>query len=190
MKKQISALALAATLFVAGAGLSACGNKDADGSPAASVGTTGTSTSGSEASAHGAIMVSDPWVKATDSEMSAMFGEVMNHSDHDRTIVKATSDVAGMVQLHTTITTANGGSEMKEKEGGFPLAKGATLTFAPGGDHVMLMGLKKKLEAGDTVKVTLTFDDGSTVDVEAPVKAFAGAQESYAPEHGESSSDH
>jgi copper(I)-binding protein len=45
----------------------------------------------------------------------------------------------------------------------------------------MLMGLKKKLQAGDTVTVTLTLDDGSAVKVQAPVKPFSGAKETYAP---------
>jgi copper(I)-binding protein len=126
-------------------------------------------------------MVDDAWVKATDSDMTAMFGTVMNHSGKDRTIVSAKADVAGMVQLHETVADGSGATTMKEKKGGFPLSAGKSVTLQPGGDHVMLMGLKKKLQAGDTVTVTLTLDDGSAVKVQAPVKPFSGAKETYAP---------
>ena len=44
----------------------------------------------------------------------------------------------------------------------------------PGGYHVMLFGLKKTPTAGDTVKLTLTFDDGSTASTMASVRQDAG----------------
>lgn len=178
--------ALAAVVLSAGLALSACGApaQQADNpSATAAAPTSGTQAGEAEVHAH------EQWVKATDTDMSAFFGQISNHSDQDRTIVAASSDVAGMVQLHTTVTTANGGTEMKEVEGGFKLAAGSDLELAPGGDHIMLMGLKRQLEAGDTVTVTLTLDNGEKVAIEAPVKAFAGAKESYAPT-GDTSTDH
>lgn len=43
----------------------------------------------------------------------------------------------------------------------------------------MLMGLTAPLQAGQEVSLTLTFADQSTVEVSAPVKDFAGADETY-----------
>lgn len=202
MNKKISALSLTASLALVGGALAGCSTPAAPAAPAApaSSGTAGSSTapapsaSGTDAAqgSQSAVAVEDGWVKATKDkkDMSALFGKIKNSSDQERTIVKATSDSAGMVQLHTTETTANGGSVMKEKEGGFPVPAGGSITFEPGGNHVMLMGLKSVLKAGDTVKVTLTMDDGSSTVVEAPVKAFSGAQETYAPSGDSSTGEH
>jgi copper(I)-binding protein len=42
----------------------------------------------------------------------------------------------------------------------------------PGGLHLMLFGLKKPLVAGDSVRVTLTLDNGARVAFTAPVRAM------------------
>jgi periplasmic copper chaperone A len=42
--------------------------------------------------------------------------------------------------------------------------------FKPGGYHIMLMGLKHRLEEGQMVPVTLSFEKGGTVKVEAKVE--------------------
>ncbi|RKW70200.1 copper chaperone PCu(A)C [Galactobacter caseinivorans] len=189
MNKKISALSLAASLALVGGALTGCASGSA---PADSSGQSVSTTAAAAAEQNmPAISVADAWVKATesDNDMSGLFGKIENSSDQERTIVKATSDSAGMVQLHTTVPTPNGGSVMKEKEGGFPVPAGGSIAFEPGANHVMLMDLKSTLKAGDIVKVTLTMDDGSTSTVEAPVKAFSGAKESYAPT-GDSSTDH
>jgi copper(I)-binding protein len=168
--------ALSALTLAAGLGLTACG-----GSTDSADNTADTTEAAETTHAGNGIMVHEAWIKATDSEMTALFGDVMNHSDEDRTIVSASSDVAGMVELHETVADNSGGTMMQEKKGGFPLPAGKSKTLEPGGDHVMLMALNKELEAGDTVTVTLTFDDDSTTKVTAPVKPFSGAQETYAP---------
>lgn len=182
MKKQtiptLGALAVATVLALTGCGGGTTDDAGATTSDAAAAAaTTGT----------GKVTVSEQWIKAADG-MTSLFGTVTNDTDEDRTIVKAASDEAGMVQLHETVSTDSGGTTMQQKKGGFPLPAHQSKVLEPGGDHVMLMDLKKKLRAGDTVEVTLTLDDGTTVDVDAPVKAFSGAQESYAPTGDTSSS--
>jgi copper(I)-binding protein len=178
VKKTLVSLSVLA--LASGLSLAACGSDDT-GSNDTKAGSQHTTAAATSAAKTSQIMVDDAWVKATDSDMTAMFGTVMNHSGKDRTIVSAKADVAGMVQLHETVADGSGATTMKEKKGGFPLSAGKSVTLQPGGDHVMLMGLKKKLQAGDTVTVTLTLDDGSAVKVQAPVKPFSGAKETYAP---------
>ena len=41
--------------------------------------------------------------------------------------------------------------------------------FAPGGDHVMLMGLTRDLAQGEILSLTLTFDGAGSMIVEAVV---------------------
>ena len=56
-----------------------------------------------------------------------------------------------------------------------PLPAGQVVMLKPGGYHVMLMGLKDTVKAGDTVPVTLTIErEGGKVEtlaVRAPARA-------------------
>jgi copper(I)-binding protein len=52
-----------------------------------------------------------------------------------------------------------------------PLSASAPVSFAPGGLHVMAMEPTAALAAGSTAKVTLTLSDGTSVTIDAPVRA-------------------
>jgi copper(I)-binding protein len=59
------------------------------------------------------------------------------------------------------------------------LPAGQAVKLAPGGYHLMLMGLKQPLKDGDKVPLTLEFEDAqrvrSKVVVDAPVKPLNAA---------------
>ncbi|WP_062304099.1 copper chaperone PCu(A)C [Demequina subtropica] len=149
-------LATAAATLVAATALAGCASDDA---PAA-----------------GTLEVTDPWVKTATPEdmMSAAFGTLTNTSDEDVTVVAATSDASPEIQLHEVV-----GGEMQEKDGGFTIAAGESLTLEPGGYHLMLMGLPEAIEAGDEVDFTLELSDGGAVTFTATAKDFDGANEDY-----------
>lgn len=140
---------------------------------------TAAATPAPEAAA--SVTVEDAWVKAVDGGMTGLFGHVVNDGG-DVTLVAASSDAAEMAELHETVES-DGAMSMREKDGGFPIAAGETLMLEPGANHVMLMGLTGPLLAGDEVTVTLEFDDGSTLEVTAPVKDYTGANEEYDDGH-------
>lgn len=180
---------LAAASAFALVGLTACGGGGETTPTSTEAASTATAETHSAESNHKHVVeLHDPWVKAAkEGGMTAMFGMVHNHTDEAVTIVSAKSDVAKMAELHTVVTESDGSSKMIEQEEGFSIPAGGELNLKPGGEHVMLMGLKQDLVPGDTVKVTLTLSNGETVEVEAPVKEYTGAQETYKPgdEHGE-----
>ncbi|ODA90638.1 hypothetical protein ATY41_09450 [Leifsonia xyli subsp. xyli] len=124
------------------------------------------------------VQVSKAWVKAAGSGMTAAFGDVKNTGSGTAIVVGATSSAASSLQLHETVTK-NGAETMQEAKSGFRIPAGSTLHLAPGGSHIMLMGLKAPLEAGQKISVTLRFSDGSTSPVAVPVKDFSGANENY-----------
>lgn len=70
---------------------------------------------------------------------------------------------------------------MREKQGGLVIPAHESHSLDPGGDHLMFMDIAAPVTAGQTVDLTLTFDDGSTQDVEAQVRDFSGNQENYDP---------
>jgi hypothetical protein len=49
----------------------------------------------------------------------------------------------------------------------------------------MLLDLRCGLRAGDDIELVLRFEDGTQQTVTAAVRDYAGAQEEYAPGHGE-----
>lgn len=44
------------------------------------------------------------------------------------------------------------------------------LAMKPGGLHIMLLGPKSTVNLGDEIKITLNFEDGTSVDINALVK--------------------
>ncbi|WP_043110037.1 copper chaperone PCu(A)C [Paraoerskovia marina] len=169
---------LAVVGLVAAAGLLAgCADDGADA--AASDAETATTAEAD------ALTVTDPWTKATDTGMTAAFGEIENDGDADVRIVSATTDASPTAELHTMAEGEDGDMVMTEVEDGFLVPAGGSITLEPGGDHVMIMGVTEAIEPGANVNVTLTLDDGSTLDVVAPARSYSGANESYGEDSGD-----
>ncbi|MDN5896974.1 MAG: copper chaperone PCu(A)C, partial [Nocardioides sp.] len=133
------------------------------------------------------LSLDNAWVKAADEGMTAVFGELKNSSDKDITIVGAEYDDADEVQLHETLEDSSGGMSMQEKKGGFTVPAGESLSLKPGGEHIMVMGLKRPIKPGEEISLELVTGDDQTVSVTAIAKDYSGAQENYAP--GEADDD-
>ncbi|MFE7799358.1 copper chaperone PCu(A)C [Nocardia sp. NPDC057440] len=128
------------------------------------------------------ITVTDQWIKAADSGMSAAFGDLNNSGTTSVTVVSATSPASERVELHEVVAAADGTKKMQPKKGGFVIPARGSVALRPGGDHIMFMGLKAALRTGSETPVTLTFDDGTTTTFTARVRDFPGNQENYAPD--------
>ena len=102
---------------------------------------------------------------------SAAFFVIKNNSDKDIAITGANSDIAEKNELHTHIKENKMMKMMKIEKLVVP-AK-SSLELKSGGDHVMLMGLKKELKAGDEINLELSFSDGDKKSIKVPVKDLA-----------------
>ena len=179
--RRLTAVAL--LTLAAPAALTACSSDDSgtsgdSKSAASSAPATSTSaTSSADATMASRITPSDIWAKAADSGMSAAFGTLKNTGTKPIVVTGARGD-AGPVQLHVTQKTATG-MEMKETKS-FTVPAGGSLELKPGSSHLMFMNLSHALKAGETKKLTVTFEDGSHTDVSFPVRAYDGAKEKYA----------
>ncbi|GAA1317666.1 copper chaperone PCu(A)C [Leucobacter albus] len=126
------------------------------------------------------VTASDMWVKATAPDvqpgeaMSGVFGTLENHGDEDLVITSLKSDVAGVTELHEVVD-----GKMRKIEGDVTVPAGGKLQLEPGANHIMLMDIQQPLSPGDDVTITLTFSDGSTLEIVALVKDTSGANESY-----------
>jgi copper(I)-binding protein len=172
----------AALLCVAALAVSIAGCGSSDDSTTAAP-TTSPTVSTSAGAAAGVLVVRDPWVKAADKGMTAAFGTLVNDGDADVTITSASTEVSPM-ELHE-MSMQDGKMVMRAKPGGIVIKAKSKHVLEPGGDHLMMMDLKQPVRAGDELSFTLTFADGRTQTFTAVAKPFTGAQESYAPGHGE-----
>ncbi len=93
---------------------------------------------------------------------------VKNDSDQEIDLVSAASDGAGRVEIHDHIHE-NGIMKMVAVDRLSIPAQGEVV-LKPHGKHLMIFDLKQPLKDGDTLPVTLTFSDGSTLEIKAPVK--------------------
>lgn len=167
MRTVVARPLIALLLIAASVTLAACGDEDGSGPTALP----------------DEITVTDAWVRATsgtqDPSMTAAFMVIGNGTDQDVRLTGASSPVSDMVQLHEMTRDADGGMVMQEAPDGVTVRAGKEQMLAPGGFHVMLMGLSDELAPGDEVDLTLEFSDGSTVDVTAPVKEYTEEENHY-----------
>jgi copper(I)-binding protein len=130
----------------------------------------------------GDIEISGGFSRATlpNAPVGGGYLTIVNTGTEDDTLIAAASPVAGDVQLHE-MKMEGDVMKMAEMPDGIPVPAGETVTLAPGGLHLMMMGLKQPLAENDSVPVTLTFARAGTVEIVLLV-ASPGAKE---PEHPE-----
>ncbi|MER6629891.1 copper chaperone PCu(A)C [Streptomyces sp. NPDC000987] len=174
LRALAAATAAAAVCLTAVAGCGTSGSSSSDASASAKASAKAAATPAA------AVTVKDPWVKATDSAMTGVFGTLVNTTGSKVTVVSATSTAAKKTELHE-VADVDGKMVMRPKEGGFTVPARGTHQLQPGADHLMLMGLAKEVKPGDEVTVTLTFEDGRSLRFTAVAKAFAGGKENYSP---------
>ncbi|MBA5764857.1 copper chaperone PCu(A)C, partial [Vibrio sp. 404] len=85
----------------------------------------------------------------------------------DRSLVAASTPAARVAELHNHVDV-DGVMQMRRVEA-VPVPANASVSLAPGGYHLMLIDLAAPLHEGDEVTLSLTFDDGQTLELEAPV---------------------
>ena len=104
------------------------------------------------------------------SRPGAAWLTIRNTGEADR-LIGAESPAADRVELHTHIH--DGGVMMMRKVEGIDVPAGGRAALRPGGDHLMLFGLKGKLSPGDRFPLTLVFEKAGRVAIEMRVAPLA-----------------
>ncbi|MCS7038403.1 MAG: copper chaperone PCu(A)C [Caldilineales bacterium] len=132
-----------------------------------------------------AITVENPWVRATmmaDGNSAAYM--VLKNGGHEAdALIGAITDVTATVELHDMVME---GDVMKMRPVAgqrIPIPARGQVELKPGGLHIMLIGLKQKLDPGATVDLTLRFEKAGEVRVKAEVRAAEGLGDTHM-EHG------
>ncbi len=121
----------------------------------------------------GTLTLDAMWTRATPPGAPTAGGylAITNTGSEADTLVSVASPLAAMSDLHV-METKDGVMSMHPAEGGVPIPAGATVTLAPGGFHIMFMGLTSPLKQGETLPVTLTFAKAGKIDVSFPILAI------------------
>jgi len=120
------------------------------------------------------LTIEHPFARATPpgAHNGAAFLTIANKGKETDRLIRAASPVAGSVEIHE-MRMDSGVMRMR------PVARvevkpGQAVAFSPGNLHLMLLDLKKSLNAGDHFPLTLTFERAGIVEVSVPVEELVG----------------
>jgi copper(I)-binding protein len=124
----------------------------------------------------GSITVAQSWARpAAAGATGAAYMVITNTGAVADRLVGASSAVARKVEFHSTMVDEQGVATMRGVQA-IELPPGGEARLAPGGLHMMLIGLTQPLKAGEPAfPLTLTFERAGEVTVEVAVQARPGA---------------
>lgn len=116
------------------------------------------------------VTVSNLYVQAVPPVASntAAYMKLNNGNKNDIRLIRVSSPVCRSAELHRSVYK-EGLMKMSHVDG--IMIKGhENIILKPEGFHIMLIDLKKPLKIGDKVPITLNFNDGSSLTIEAKVR--------------------
>ncbi len=118
------------------------------------------------------VTAQKPWMRyLLPSIPAAGYMVLQNNGAADAVLTSAASPACGMLMLHQSRDES--GTAMMTDVGAITIPAHDSITFAPGGYHLMCMAPRMKV--GGAVDVVLTFQGGATLHVTAPVYGAQGA---------------
>ncbi|TCI00308.1 copper chaperone PCu(A)C [Roseococcus sp. SYP-B2431] len=130
----------------------------------------------------GPLALSNAWTRAAgQGGQGAGFVTIRNSGAEADRLVAASSPAATRVELHTSLREGDV-MRMRPVEN-IPVPAGGSVTLAPGGLHLMLLGLTRPLAVGQTVPVTLRFERAGQVTVNLAVQAAGARAPTSMPGH-------
>jgi periplasmic copper chaperone A len=123
------------------------------------------------------LTVSDAYIRGLPpgQTVTAAFMTLNNRLDQECRLVGAASPIASSAEIHAH-THHNGAMSMRPVEE-VALPAGETVSFEPGGYHLMLFGLQNSLSDGEEYRVTLFFEGCPEVVVTMPVRSVLREEE-------------
>ena len=127
------------------------------------------------------IEVTNAWARASvpGQKVGGVYMDI--RSATPARLLSASSSAAGKVELHN-MKIENGVMKMFPVDG-IELPAGQSVKLAPGGNHVMLIDLKRELKQGENVPVVLTVESPNktrqTIEVKAEIRDVTGMHKAH-----------
>lgn len=171
----ITKITAAVAAGLAALAFAGCGDDDEDGTAA----TTATTAAAS-------VQVTDAWARVTapTAKQGAVYMQITAPEGDTLTSASVPTSIAGKTELHETTGGDHGSMnpdemtpeqmaeqmKMMRQVDSIEVPAGETVMLKPGGYHVMLLELADPIEEGETIPVTLEFEQAGTVQVEATAR--------------------
>jgi periplasmic copper chaperone A len=128
--------------------------------------------------AAGRLEIANAWIRSAPPGAMMLAGYATLHNTGDAPVIVTAAGSAdfGDVSLHKSVEE-NGVMRMLPLQS-VVIAPGASIDFAPGERHLMLMQPRRELKRGDSVKISLTLQSGAAASAE-----FLVRDEAPAPNH-------
>jgi len=115
------------------------------------------------------VSIDQPWMRATapGAKVGGGFMTITNKGGVPDRLIGVASPLAERVELHVHLH-AGGVMKMQQVQG-FDIPANGQFVLKPGGAHLMFVNVKRQINAGDTVPVTLRFEKAGEVKVDYAV---------------------
>ena len=119
----------------------------------------------------GGISIVGPWSFELPpvAPNGAAYFRVENRGQTSDRLVSAHSPIADHAEIHAH--EMDGGMMKMHRAHSVEVPAQGEVTFKPGGLHVMLLGLKKPLVAGERFPLALGFEEAGTIEVSVEIKS-------------------
>jgi periplasmic copper chaperone A len=116
------------------------------------------------------LTVEDLYIRATppNSKNTAAFMVIKNSAQKDIKLLAIDTNIADRVELHHHVMEAGLMKMRRVKE--LAIKPGGLVSLQPGGYHLMLFNLQQPLKEGQSVTLSLSFDNGQQLILDAPIK--------------------
>lgn len=128
----------------------------------------------------GDLHIDHPWSRETPAAARVAGGFLVIHNSGgaDR-LVSVSSDISDRSEIHE-MAVRDGVMTMRPLADGLEIPAGGTVELAPGGYHLMFIGLTRQPRQGESFTAELVFEKAGTVAVEFTVEAMGGGQGGHA----------
>ena len=119
------------------------------------------------------IDISEVWIREVpvNSDITALYFEVKNGGSSDDIIVSVNTHLSEKAEIHNTVINSGGSAKMERLEE-VVVPSRDTVSFSPGGMHVMLIGLNKNIKTGEEYQVNINFKNSGNKIVKARVRGI------------------
>ncbi len=120
----------------------------------------------------GTLLIKHPMARPTPpvAKNGAVFLEITDQNGEGDTLLSVASPNAARSEIHLTTVVDNVARMAKQEK--VDVAPGETVSFKPGGLHIMLMGLKGALVEGEEFPLTLNFEKSGSVEIVVKIEKY------------------
>jgi copper(I)-binding protein len=121
----------------------------------------------------GNLAITKAWSRATPggAKVAGGYLTIENRGSAPDRLLSGSTGLARSIEVHEMVVS-NGVMTMRPIDGGLTIEPGETVKFAPGGRHLMFLGLKGSLKRGEHIPVKLTFEHAGEIEVSFEVQGL------------------